>query len=99
MGYTRVNWQDEEEGNTPLCADNLNIMDEGILDIDTELSGTKTDLAELDQKYNDSVPSLIAKVNETIEPEVETLMSDVSTLKSQMGDIATALDVINGTEV
>lgn len=30
MAYTRINWQDGESGGTPLSAENLNKMDEGI---------------------------------------------------------------------
>ncbi|ORL01580.1 hypothetical protein [Prescottella equi] len=34
--YTRVNWQDGEEGGTPMSAANFNRMDKGIADLDAE---------------------------------------------------------------
>ena len=33
MAYTRINWQDGESGGTPLSAENLNKMDEGIYEL------------------------------------------------------------------
>lgn len=35
--YERVNWQNDEIGGTPLSADNLNIMDEGIAKLDAKV--------------------------------------------------------------
>jgi len=36
--YTRVNWQNGENGNTPLDATNLNKMDKGIKDLTDEVN-------------------------------------------------------------
>lgn len=36
--YTRVNWQNGENGNTPLDATNLNKMDKGIKDLSDEVN-------------------------------------------------------------
>lgn len=38
MAYERVNWENLPSKNTPVNADNLNKMDEGIKDLETELS-------------------------------------------------------------
>lgn len=35
--YTRVNWEDLPSTDTPINATNLNIMDAGIKDLDTEM--------------------------------------------------------------
>lgn len=39
MPYTRVNWQPGAAGGTPLSADNLNVMDQGIADAHAILDG------------------------------------------------------------
>ena len=38
MAYERVNWENLPSKNTPVNADNLNKMDEGIANIDTKLN-------------------------------------------------------------
>ena len=38
MAYERANWENLPSKNTPVNADNLNKMDEGIKDLETELS-------------------------------------------------------------
>ena len=38
MAYERVNWENLPSKNTPVNADNLNKMDKGIKDLETELS-------------------------------------------------------------
>ena len=37
MAYTRVNWENLPSTDTPINAANLNIMDAGIKDLDTEM--------------------------------------------------------------
>ena len=37
MAYTRINWQDGESGGTPLSAENLNKMDEGINNVTSKV--------------------------------------------------------------
>lgn len=39
MNYTRVNWKDYPETDTPITADNLNKMDKGISDINDAIAG------------------------------------------------------------
>ena len=55
MAYERVNWENLPSKNTPVNADNLNKMDKGIKDLETELSKkansadvyTKTEIDEI----------------------------------------------------
>lgn len=46
MSYTRVNWENGEQGGTPLSAQNLNIMDQGISALEDEV----IDLKQLTRK-------------------------------------------------
>lgn len=46
MAYNRVNWKNGASGGTPVGATNLNIMDEGIANNDTEIEKLKTDKAD-----------------------------------------------------
>ena len=47
MAYTRVNWQNSPSHATPLSAENLNVMDEGIYDLDTTVTEATGDIADL----------------------------------------------------
>lgn len=38
MAYTRVNWEDLPSTDTPINATNLNVMDAGIKNLDTEMN-------------------------------------------------------------
>ena len=49
MAYTRVNWQNSPSHATPLSAENLNVMDEGIYDLDATVTDLKEDLAQIDE--------------------------------------------------
>lgn len=44
MAYTRVNWENLPSKNTPVNADNLNKMDEGIANIDTKINSKQDKL-------------------------------------------------------
>lgn len=47
MSYTRVNWRNGQSGGTPLSADNLNTMDEGIKNNSEELSSLNTRVSNI----------------------------------------------------
>lgn len=38
MNYTRVNWKDYPETDTPLSAKNLNVMDEAIAELSSKVN-------------------------------------------------------------
>lgn len=44
MSYTPVNWEDSPSTSTPINADNLNIMDKGIADVDKRTTEIETEL-------------------------------------------------------
>lgn len=47
MAYERINWQNDEPGGTPLSAENLNKMDEGIYNLSNQLGNIDTALDEI----------------------------------------------------
>lgn len=47
MAYERINWQDGDTGGTPLSAENLNKMDEGLYRLSNELGDIDTALDEI----------------------------------------------------
>ena len=53
MAYTRVNWQNSPSHATPLSAENLNVMDEGIYDLDTTVTEATGDIADLKEDLAD----------------------------------------------
>lgn len=44
MSYTPVNWEDSPSSSTPITAENLNIMDKGIADVDKRTTEIETEL-------------------------------------------------------
>ena len=44
MSYTPVNWEDSPSTSTPITAENLNIMDKGIADVDKRTTEIETEL-------------------------------------------------------
>lgn len=55
MAYQRINWQDGESGNTPLSAENLNKMDNGIYNNSNNIG----DLSLLNTKNKDNLVNAI----------------------------------------
>lgn len=70
--YERVNWVDEPSTDTPLSAENLNKMDEGI-----------SELAEWSGDIEESIDDLIERVD-GVEDDVSTLNTDVNDLKDDI---------------
>ncbi len=58
MSYTKVNWQNSPSHATPLSAENLNVMDEGIYDLDTAVG----DLSDLETTTKTDLVSAINEV-------------------------------------
>lgn len=72
--YERVNWVDEPSTDTPLSAENLNKMDEGI-----------SELAEWSENVEESIDDLIERVD-GVEDDVSTLNTDVNDLKDDLNN-------------
>lgn len=54
MGYTRVNWEDAPSERTPLDAEHLNVMDEGIETLDKEKMNNTGDIATTKVTFEES---------------------------------------------
>lgn len=78
MAYNRVNWKNGASGGTPVGATNLNIMDEGIANNDTEIEKLKTDKADKTEIPDVSTfatkEELGAKADKSEIPDVSGLM-------------------------
>ena len=63
MAYERVNWENLPSTKTPVNADNLNKMDEGIKDLETELSkkANSSDVYTKEQLDNNLLPMTMLK--------------------------------------
>ena len=63
MAYERVNWENLPSTNTPVNADNLNKMDKGIKDLETELSkkANSSDVYTKEQLDNNLLPMTMLK--------------------------------------
>lgn len=49
MNYERINWENSPSTDTPLDADNLNKMDEGLDTLNREVQKTRADLAKVEE--------------------------------------------------
>lgn len=54
MAYTRVNWEDAPSEKTPISAENLNAMDKGIADLDSEKLSTGGDVSNTTVKFSEA---------------------------------------------
>ena len=54
MSYTRVNWEDAPSEKTPLDAEHLNVMDEGIKKLDEEKLDNTGDIAATKATFEES---------------------------------------------
>ena len=61
MAYNRVNWQNSPSHSTPLSAENLNVMDEGIKNLDdsmtelqTSVEGNTEDISDLKEDLDEA---------------------------------------------
>lgn len=67
MAYNKVNWQDGEAGGTPLSANNLNIMDNGIAANDSAIASINTALGnKADKSEIPTVPTDISAFNNDV---------------------------------
>lgn len=55
MSYTPVNWEDSPSTSTPITADNLNIMDKGIADVDERTTEIETNLPKKIDNENNAI--------------------------------------------
>ena len=61
VSYTRVNFEDSPSTNTPLSADNLNVMDKGISDCATEINNRQP---KTDNNLNTTNKTITGAINE-----------------------------------
>ena len=97
MAYTRVNWQNSPSHATPLSAENLNVMDEGIYDLDAAVTEATGDIADLETTvsgHTTSITGLQTTVGEhttdisNIEDDVSGLQTTVSGHTTSIGTLA-----------
>lgn len=50
MSYERVNWEDSPSTKTPINAQNLNTMDEGISDVDSRVSDAESNINNIENR-------------------------------------------------
>ena len=92
MSYTKVLWQNSPSEATPINADNLNHMDDGIADVDaraTTLEGEQTQTELAIQQINDNIGDM-----SELETEATTLVGAVNEIKGRFDTLG--LSVVNG---
>ena len=92
MSYNKIIWQNSPSEATPINADNLNHMDDGIADVDGRVSTleseqTQTGLAI--QQINDNIGDM-----SELETEATTLVGAVNEIKGRFDTLG--LSVVNG---
>ena len=87
--YTRINWENTPSKATPLTADNLNHMDEGIeratdgaIALETEIATARGDSADLNTRFTADEASL-----EAVKSEIATARGSYDNLDQRLNDL------------
>lgn len=88
--YTRMNWENTPSKATPLTADNLNHMDEGIeratdgaIALETEIATARGDSADLNTRFTADEASL------------EAVKSEITTARGSQNSLGARLDTVD----
>lgn len=88
--YTRMNWENTPSTATPLTADNLNHMDEGIeratdgaIALETEITTARGDSADLNTRFTAD------------EASIEAVKSEITTARDGQSSLGARLDVVD----
>ena len=91
--YTRMNWENTPSTATPLTADNLNHMDEGIeratdgaIALETEIATARGDSADLNTRFTADEASL-----EAVKSEIATARGKYDNLNARLNGIDSAV--------
>lgn len=98
MAYTKINWQDSPSTSTPITANNLNKMDNGIASADlgittlnTNLNATNTRVGTLSNLNTTNKTNLVSGIN-----EVNTKIGSLSALTTlKKSNVITAVNEVN----
>lgn len=78
INYTRVNFKDYPEKETPLTASNLNVLDKGIYDLDQAINEIADDMQESSSdSLNTTDKTIVGAIN-----EVYSKTNDIGTLSN-----------------
>ena len=90
MAYTRVNWQNSPSHATPLSAENLNVMDEGIYDLDAAITEATGDIADLETTVSGHTTSIQTNTSNisTLQTTVSGHTSAISGIEGDIGDLS-----------
>ena len=88
--YTRMNWENTPSKATPLTADNLNHMDEGIeratdgaIALETEIATARGDSADLNTRFISG------------EASIEAVKSEIATARGSQSSLGARLDTVD----
>ena len=88
--YTRMNWENTPSKATPLTADNLNHMDEGIeratdgaIALETEIATARGDSADLNTRFTAD------------EASIEAVKSEIATARGSQSSLGARLDTVD----
>ena len=84
MAYTRVNWQNSPSHATPLSAENLNVMDEGIKNLDDSMTEATDDISTLETTVSGHTTSISA-----LETTVGEHTADIQNNSDDISDLQT----------
>ena len=101
--YTRMNWENTPSTATPLNADNLNHMDEGIeqvtngaIALEAEITTARGDYTDLNTRITADETNLENKANTA---DVETVKSEITSARGEYDNLGQRLDtLISGNE-
>lgn len=86
MAYTRVNWEDAPSEKTPLSAENLNVMDEGIENLDNEKLSANGDASSTTVKFSTATTLGAISSGSKLSTLLGTIAKAISSLISHLDD-------------
>ena len=90
MNYERINWENSPSTDTPLDADNLNKMDEGLDTLNREVQKTRNDLA----KVEESTDVLSARMSAFARLQEGSTTGDAELIDGRIGKDGTEYDTL-----
>lgn len=84
MSYTKVNWENFPSRQTPLSAENLNLMDDAIATLDSDMATAKGNITELLSDVGDAKGDITDLKSDMVDAK-----GDISNLDTRVDNLAT----------
>ena len=94
MAYTRVNWQNSPSHATPLSAENLNVMDEGIENLDAAVTEATEDISTLETEVGEQATT-ISGLQTTVQGHTTSIGNLANLTTTEKSNLVGAINEVN----